>query len=150
MKIKLAKLRKAISEVILEHYDLGVLPAVSIDIADGAVDPVLDTIKDVFLDDGYPYDHEKKPKKKGSEYGRMTRGKLFRMSKMSQSLHDRLEDGQEIPEWVKDKVSTAEDRLSAAYDYIDYKLHRMEQSGCVCHEGHARKFAREFLLSGKK
>ena len=128
-------------------------PAVSIDIMPDAVDPILDTIEDVFLDDEmdmFPYDHDDEPisvgSPKGSEYGRMTRGKLHRMSRMSQSLHDRLEDGQDIPEWVKDKISTAEDRLSSAYDYVDYKLHRMEQSGCACHEGHVRKFAREFLL----
>ena len=122
--------------------DIGFIedPAVTIDIEHDAVDPILDTIETVLGDEpsGSP---------KGSEYGRMTRGKLFRMGQMAFSLHDRLEDGQDIPEWVKDKVSTAEDRLSSAYDYVDYKLYRMEQQGCSCNESHVRKFAREYLLS---
>ena len=148
--------------------DMGVMdPAVSIDIDQVAVDPILDTIENVLGDDLYdefddeydefdefdiyPYGHiddepESSGAPKGSEYGRMTKGKLFRMGQMAQSLHDRLEDGQDIPEWAKDKVSTAEDRLRSAYDYIDYKIRRLKTAGCSCHEGHVRKFAREYLL----
>lgn len=131
---------------------------VEIDIMPDAVDPMLDTLQDVLLGDdsnAFPYDGsesiifqpEEKPKskKKGSEYGRMTRGKLYRMSQMSQSLHDRLEDGQDIPEWAKDKISTAEDRLRSAYSYIDYKLHRMNQEGTMCNESTVRKLIRNYL-----
>ena len=132
-------------------------PAVSIDIMPDAVDPILDTIEDVFLDDGldmYPYDHTDDDgrmfdyghTKSDSHEGRMTRAKLYRMGKMAQSFHDRLDDGDDLPQWVNDKVTTAEDRLRSAYEYIDYKIHRLEKSGCACHEGHVRKFAREFLL----
>ena len=132
-------------------------PAVSIDIASDAVDPILDTIEDVFLDDDldmYPYEHHDDDgrmfdyghTKSDSHEGRMTRAKLYRMGKMAQSFHDRLDDGDDLPQWVNDKVTTAEDRLRSAYEYIDYKIHRLEKSGCACHEGHVRKFAREFLL----
>ena len=135
--------------------DLGVLdPAVSIDIAPEAVDPMLDTFEELIFDeeDMYPYDSleielEPEGTPKGSEYGRMTKGKLFRMGQMAQDLHDMLEDGQDIPEWTKDKISTAEDRLSSAYNYIEYKIHRLEQKGCLCTESHVRKFAREYLLN---
>jgi len=138
------------------------LPAVEIDIMPDAVDPILDTIEDVFMEDEelitFPYEdtesvitfhpeEESKGHKKGSEYGRMTRGKLYRMGQMSQSLHDRLEDGQDIPEWAKDKISTAEDRLRSAYNYIDYKLHRMKQQGKMCNENTVRKLVRNYLRS---
>ena len=132
-------------------------PAVSIDIAPDAVDPILSTIEDVLVDDDmelYPYEHldddgrmfDYGHTKSDSHEGRMTRAKLYRMGKMAQSFHDRLEDGDDLPQWVNDKVTTAEDRLRSAFEYIDYKIHRLEKSGCACHEGHVRKFAREFLL----
>jgi len=132
-------------------------PAVSIDIAHDAVDPILDTIEDVFVDEDmemYPYEHHDDDgrmfdyghTKSDSHEGRMTRAKLYRMGKMAQSFHDRLEDGDDLPQWVNDKVTTAEDRLRSAFEYIDYKIHRLEKSGCACHEGHVRKFAREFLI----
>ena len=150
---------EVIEEPLLEPMVMDPLedPAVSIDIMPDAVDPILDTIKDVFLEDDmdlYPYEHldtdgrmfDYGHTKSDSHEGRMTRAKLYRMGKMAQSFHDRLEDGDDLPQWVNDKVTTAEDRLRSAFEYIDYKIHRLEKSGCACHEGHVRKFAREFLL----
>ncbi len=68
------------------------------------------------------YGHEKSD----SHEGRMTKAKLFRMAQMAQRLHDKLVDADDLPEWVQDKVTTAEDRLKSAHDYISYKIHRME------------------------
>lgn len=140
-------------------------PAVSIDIMPDAVDPVLDTIEDVLDKDEmipFPYEeedlmdpmmgsiifHEPKPEKPKSSKGtKMARAKLFRMAKTSQSFHDRIDDDQYLPQWLHDKLAIAEDKLQDAYNYIDYKLHRQEEkTGCACHEGHVRKFAREWLL----
>ena len=64
--------------------------------------------------------------KSDSHEGRMTKAKLFRLGQMAQSLHDRMEDGDDLPEWVQDKITTAEDRIQSAHDYIVYKLHRLE------------------------
>jgi len=61
-----------------------------------------------------------------SHEGRMTKGKLFRLAQMAQRLHDKLVDEDDLPEWVQDKVTTAEDRLQAAHDYITYKIWAME------------------------
>ncbi len=84
--------------------------------------------------------------KSDSHEGRMTKAKLYRMGKMAQSLGDRLEDGDDLPEWVQDKVTTAEDRLRAAYEYIDYKLHRMKIDGKACNETTIRALTRNYLL----
>jgi hypothetical protein len=62
--------------------------------------------------------------KSDSHEGRMTKAKLFRLAQMAQSLHDRMEDGDDLPEWVQDKITTSEDRISSAHDYIDYKIRR--------------------------
>jgi len=64
--------------------------------------------------------------KSDSHEGRMTKAKLFRMAQMAQRLHDKLIDGDDLPGWVQDKVTTAEDRLQSAHDYILYKVWRME------------------------
>ena len=80
--------------------------------------------------------------KSDSHEGRMTRAKLFRMGKMAQSFHDRLEDGDDLPQWVNDKITTAEDRLRAAYDYIEYKIHRMNLS-----ESQIRSVVRNAIVS---
>ena len=56
--------------------------------------------------------------------GRMTKAKLFRMGQMSQRLHDILYDEDDLPGWVNDKVTTAEDRLKSAHDYITYKVRK--------------------------
>ena len=64
--------------------------------------------------------------KSDSHEGRMTKAKLFRLAQMAQRLHDKLVDADDLPEWVQDKVTTAEDRLRSAHNYITYKIHRME------------------------
>jgi hypothetical protein len=64
--------------------------------------------------------------KSSSHEGRMTKAKLFRMAQMAQRLHDKLVDADDLPEWVQDKVTTAEDRLRSAHDYISYKIWRLE------------------------
>lgn len=64
--------------------------------------------------------------KSDSHEGRMTKAKLFRLAQMAQRLHDKLFDADDLPEWVQDKITTAEDRLMAAHNYITYKIHRLE------------------------
>ena len=121
------------------------------DVEEDIVEPIMDMIvapleyPDVHTnDDGRMLDYGHA--KSDSHEGRMTKAKLFRMGKMAQSFHDRLEDGDDLPEWVQDKVTTAEDRLRSAYEYIDYKLHRMKVDGKIVTESTVRKLIRKRLL----
>jgi len=116
-------------------------PAIAIEIEEEVVEPVLDMITNAFQgSDSYPEEHVDSAgrmfdyghQKSDSHEGRMSKAKLFRMGKMAQSLHDRLEDGDDLPGWVQDKITTAEDRLESAYDYMDYKIHRMEKEESPC------------------
>ena len=118
------------------------------DVEEDIVEPVYDMIVGSYpqahtKEDGRMFDYGHT--KSDSHEGRMTRAKLFRMGKMAQSFHDRLEDGDDLPEWVQDKVTTAEDRLRSAYEYIEYKLHRMERQGTMCNETTVRKLVRNYL-----
>ena len=119
------------------------------DVEEDIVEPILDMIvgpsyPDMHTqDDGRMFDYGHT--KSDSHEGRMTKAKLFRMGKMAQSFHDRLEDGDDLPEWVQDKVTTAEDRLRSAFEYIDYKLHRMKVDGKIVTESTVRKLVRNHL-----
>ena len=91
------------------------------DVEEDVVEPIYDMIVGSYPqahtdDDGRMFDYGHT--KSDSHEGRMTRAKLFRMGKMAQSFHDRLEDGDDLPQWVNDKVTTAEDRLRSAFEYL--------------------------------
>ena len=141
------EMRKLLRNLIYEHACTCAIEDVEEDI----VEPIMDMI----VAPSYPDVHTQKDgrmfdyghTKSDSHEGRMTRAKLFRMGKMAQSMHDKLEDGDDLPEWVQDKVTTAEDRLRAAYEYIDYKLHRMKLDGKMCNETIVRKLTRNYLRS---
>jgi len=150
-------LRKLIIEHTCACEELGMeLPepgvAYPIEIEEIIVDPIVDMI--MASGDSYPDEHTASDgrmfdyghTKSDSHEGRMTKAKLYRMGKMAQSLGDRLEDGDDLPEWVQDKVTTAEDRLRSAYEYIDYKLHRMKIDGKLCNETIIRSMTRNYLL----
>ena len=123
------------------------------DVEEDIVEPIMDLLvapleleyPDVHTqDDGRMLDYGHT--KSDSHEGRMTRAKLYRMGKMAQSFHDRLDDGDDLPEWVQDKVTTAEDRLRSAYEYIDYKLHRMKADGKMVNETIIRNMIRNYLV----
>ena len=57
---------------------------------------------------------------------RMARGHLYHIAKRAQSLHDRFDDDDELPEWVQSKLAVAEAMVNSVYDHMDYKLHKHE------------------------
>ena len=57
---------------------------------------------------------------------RMARGHLYHIAKRAQSLHDRFDDEDELPEWVQSKLAVAESMVNSVYDHMDYKLHKHE------------------------
>lgn len=144
----MGNIRKIIRELVLEACSCPFE-----DVEEDVIEPVYDMI--IGSQGSYPHHHTDQEGrmldygkvKSDSHEGRMTKAKLFRMGKMAQSFHDRLEDGDDLPGWVQDKVTTAEDRLSSAYNYIDYKLHRMKTEGKMCNENIVRSMARNYLRS---
>ena len=59
----------------------------------------------------------------GGEAG-MARGQLFTVAQQAQSLHDRLTDEDELPEWVQSKITKIHDYMGTVDDYLSYKMHR--------------------------
>ena len=65
----------------------------------------------------------------GEGEGRMSKSQLDKMARYSQSLHDKLLDDDDLPEWVQSKIAVASANISKVYHYLDYKMKRMEQEG---------------------
>ena len=61
----------------------------------------------------------------GSYEGKMTKSKLFHIARMAVELYDMIHDEDDLPGWVNDKVTTAEDRINSAKKYIEYKILKM-------------------------
>jgi len=57
---------------------------------------------------------------------RMVRSSLFNIAARTQSLHDRLQDEDELPEWVQAKVAAMLDDVHEIDDHLGYKLHQSE------------------------
>lgn len=94
-------------------------------------------------EDGRMFDYGKV--KSDSHEGRMAKAKLHRMGRWSQSLHDRLQDGDDLPGWVQDKITTAEDRLRSAFEYMDYKLRRLADDHVALTESIEDEIARRMI-----
>ena len=59
--------------------------------------------------------------------GHSVKSKLSRTAQLAQSLADKLNDADELPNWVIGKSATVLDRVEAMYDYLDYKM-KVEES----------------------
>ena len=67
----------------------------------------------------------------GEVYGhggtaRHSKQQLFNVTTLSQSLHDRLLDDDELPEWVQSNIAVIEAKLLDVAAHLEYKIHRKE------------------------
>ena len=63
----------------------------------------------------------------GEGEGRATKGALDKLARYSQSLHDKIRDEDDLPEWVQYKIAISSENISKVYHYLDYKMRRMEE-----------------------
>ena len=56
---------------------------------------------------------------------RMTKSQLFKVARYAQSLHDMLQDDDDLPEWVQSKISVMNNDIGKIKHYLEYKLKRM-------------------------
>lgn len=71
---------------------------------------------------------------KGSIYGdggsaSMAKSQLFQVAKDAQSLHDKLKEEDELPEWVQSKIAVMADNMASVSDYLQYKIHKHDNIG---------------------
>ena len=60
--------------------------------------------------------------------GRMTRKQLYYIATKAQALHDIIRDDDDLPEWVQSKIARIADKISSAYEYVEYKIDNPKRS----------------------
>lgn len=63
--------------------------------------------------------------KSDSEEGRMTKLNLFSILKNADELYNILDDNDDLPEWVQEKIAIAKEHIQKVNDYLSYKLNDM-------------------------
>ena len=59
----------------------------------------------------------------------MAKSQLFQVAKDAQSLHDKLNEEDELPEWVQSKIAVMADNMASVSDYLQYKIHKHDNIG---------------------
>jgi hypothetical protein len=59
---------------------------------------------------------------------KMAKSQLFTVARIAQSLQDRLQDEDEIPEWVQSKVAAMVDDVHEIADHLDYKMRDIDDA----------------------
>ncbi len=86
-----------------------------------------DVMEDIFPVDDHDHDEAGRDFGYGEGEGRMTKSQLDKIARYSQSMHDKLLDDDDLPEWVQSKISVAAENIGKVYHYLDYKMKRMEE-----------------------
>ena len=58
----------------------------------------------------------------------MARSQLFNLGRKAQSIHDKLSDEDQLPEWVQSKIAVMADNMDSVADYLGYQLHKEEMN----------------------
>ena len=64
------------------------------------------------------------------EESSMIKGNLYNVAMQAQELHDRIGDGDDLPEWVQEKIAVAAEMIDVIYDYLQAEMGREDM-----HEG---------------
>lgn len=104
--------RKQFIQMLREEMELAASSPTSLD-ANGLADVISDIVGTL----------DSEPQKMGDGgKARMAKQQLQQIASDAQSLHDRLNDDDEIPEWTQSKIAVAEDNIDAVKDHIGYKM----------------------------
>ena len=56
------------------------------------------------------------------EESSMIRNNLYKVAEQSAALHDVIEDGDDLPEWVQEKIAVASEMMDVVYDYLHAEM----------------------------
>lgn len=124
--------RKQLRQLIKEELEIHLVPE---DI--GMMDPE-ETYgmgyykgKEVPCDNGCSGNRQKKccDKQKHDKEGKMTKSQLYRIMKHTAGLYDIINDNDDLPEWVQNKITKAAEHMNTVYNYMDSKENRPESLG---------------------
>lgn len=90
--------------------------------------PMLDILGYGHMDGAAPYkdEHGHMTFEDSDEHeeSSMIKGNLYNMAQQAQELHDALEDGDDLPEWVQEKIAVASEMIDVIYDYLNAETAR--------------------------
>lgn len=56
------------------------------------------------------------------EESSMIRNNLYTLANQAKELHDALEEGDDLPEWVQEKIAVAGEMMDVIYDYLQAEM----------------------------
>lgn len=123
MRINKLALRKMVLREMYDHMDDEDMPEISAEIIDDEHD---DEDEDEFnepdeteVDEEGDFDYEDSDV---YEETGMIKSNLFMLAKKSLELHDEVGDGDDLPEWVQEKIAVASYMMDTVHDYLMYEM----------------------------
>lgn len=126
MKIDLDTLRKAVNQKLInEQLALGFHKPV--EIYQGSHTSYDDMMDGDYMDDyedfqDHDYQNEEEHDVKGGDELEMVKQNLFQLSVYAAKLHDMMDEGHDVEEWVQEKIVEANSKISDAYHYLEYEM----------------------------
>ena len=106
--------RSQLRRIMMEELALAKEDPKALD-APGLSDVILDLVSDIAAEE------EARVMGDGRR-ARMAKQHLSQLARTAQSLHDQLNDEDELPEWTQSKIAVAEDSIDAVADHLGYKM----------------------------
>lgn len=111
MKLDIDALRKAVNQKLVSEQFVGF--AEPVDVHHGSHTSY----------DNHNYHAEEEHDDGGDEL-EMTKQNLFQLSVYAAKLHDLMQDGDDVEEWVQEKIVEATSKISDVYHYLEYRSYK--------------------------
>lgn len=125
MKIDIDTLRRAVNQKLINEQ-LAIGFHKPIDIHQGSHTSFEDHSHmedmDDYDDDYEIYEDEEEHHAKGGDEMEMVKQNLFQLSVYAAKLHDLMQEGEDVEEWVQEKIIEANSKISDVYHYLEYEV----------------------------
>lgn len=111
MKLDIDMLRKAVNQKLVSEQFMGF--SEPIDIHQGS--------HTSYDDHNFQEDHEHAD---GGDEMEMTKQNLFQLSVYAAKLHDMMHEGEDVEEWVQEKIVEATSKIGDVYHYLEYQTYK--------------------------
>ena len=110
MKLDINALRKAVNQKLVSEQYVGF--AEPVDIHQGSHTSYED------------HDYGVEEHADGGDEVEMTKQNLFQLSVYAAKLHDLMQEGDDVEEWVQEKIVEATSKISDVYHYLEYQSYK--------------------------
>lgn len=128
MKIDIDTLRRAVNQKLINEQ-LAIGFHKPIDIHQGSHTSFEDFSHMDGMEDMDDYGHDYKIYEdkeehhtKGGDEMEMAKQNLFQLSVYAAKLHDMMNEGHDVEEWVQEKIVEANSKISDVYHYLEYEM----------------------------